>query len=965
MTIINEEALLDRAGDLEDAGFNGIKFVLVRTIDHNLDPPKADLEVHFHNNIELSSILLESREPHLIFPISGGHRVTAGDDTGQVRVTEISDETADDNILVLKISPIGDYSTYTLRINHENMDPIFSEINFKFRPGCFNLCAPEWDPAPEPKKDPVIDYLAKDYDSFRHTLISAMMERVPGWAPTSEADLDQVLLELFSAAADELSDYQDRVMNEAYFVTARKRVSLARHARLMDYHIHQGNQANTWLALKMAEHEVFVLPGGFHVWAGNEAEDSSSVVFITYEQQPLFFLNINFQDNLNAEDFTEDIRNVFEENGIFLSSNINISVKEPPGSEWVITDVDNRQTYYIRNAEEKLNVFAPHLHHLLNELRLYTWNNSIPALSAGSTHADLKVNDGSEASAVKLRNLFQSPGITHILIQEQLNPLTGKRTGCDPARRHLLKLLPDDRAAEEMLDPLAEEWFVRVRWEENDKLKNDYCFTINCEEGIVEDVSMFCGNLVEAYHGRKVIAVFKDPEVEFTYVFTWENIPGNDSVRLVDFLKRTYGVDWIKEAQINKIDAGKTISITAGINNLSLSLNNENTEVTLKIDGNRSDKFIVKTENGELNIYSLTYPDELHYERSERWGTICRLPRGPLAYKYTSQGGELPPESTLEVEVETSEVWKKKWNEVINLIHSDEDDEHFMVETDEDGKSLIRFGNGINGGKLPDNSVVHCSYQVGKGPEGNVGAEKLKNFNRSDYPQIEECWNPFNISAGTAPEPVDEIIRRVPEAYRFRQLRAVTLGDYIDRAEELSEVSKASARYAWTGSWKTVRITIDPAGTAEMDDELRKKIASHLDAVRLIGEDLEIRPPRFVPLEINVTLCIHSDYWLEDIKSILEQEFSEGFTPDGKQAFFHPDLWTFGQVIRKSQIIGRVQSIEGVDHVVSVTIKRWNDMISGTGEIIKVGPDEVIQVRNDPDHREKGYIFFDPRGGRE
>ena len=56
----------------------------------------------------------------------------------------------------------------------------------------------------------------KDYDSFRHTLMAAMAERVPGWQSTSEADHDQVLIDLFAAAADELSDYQDRVMSEAY-----------------------------------------------------------------------------------------------------------------------------------------------------------------------------------------------------------------------------------------------------------------------------------------------------------------------------------------------------------------------------------------------------------------------------------------------------------------------------------------------------------------------------------------------------------------------------------------------------------------------------------------------------------------------------------------------------------------------------------------------------------------------------
>ena len=146
----------------------------------------------------------------------------------------IEEDPTDDKVLQLTVKPIGDYSTYTLSLVYQNIDPIFSEIEFKFRPGCFNNCLPDWEAPPEPKKDPSIDYMAKDYDSFRHTMIAAMIERVPGWQPTSEADFDQVLLELFSVAADELSDYQDRVMNEAYLATARMRVSLAQHALLLD-----------------------------------------------------------------------------------------------------------------------------------------------------------------------------------------------------------------------------------------------------------------------------------------------------------------------------------------------------------------------------------------------------------------------------------------------------------------------------------------------------------------------------------------------------------------------------------------------------------------------------------------------------------------------------------------------------------------------------------------------------------
>ena len=41
----------------------------------------------------------------------------------------------------------------------------------------------------------------------------------------------------------------------------------------------------------------------------------------------------------------------------------------------------------------------------------------------------------------------------------------------------------------------------------------------------------------------------------------------------------------------------------------------------------------------------------------------------------------------------------------------------------------------------------------------------------------------------------------------------MTLADYVQRAEEVAGVSRAVARYAWTGSWRTVRVTIDPAGT--------------------------------------------------------------------------------------------------------------------------------------------------------
>ena len=95
--------------------------------------------------------------------------------------------------------------------------------------------------------------------------------------------------------------------------------------------------------------------------------------------------------------------------------------------------------------------------------------------------------------------------------------------------------------------------------------------------------------------------------IKNTYLFSWEIIPGNGNGRLLEILMQNFSIEWVKAAKINKNDDGKTIRLTNGTNFLSLTLNNEKTNVNLEIDDGRTDEFIVKTENSELNIYKNTY----------------------------------------------------------------------------------------------------------------------------------------------------------------------------------------------------------------------------------------------------------------------------------------------------------------------------------------------------------------------
>lgn len=821
----------DRGDVLALHGVNGMRLALV-SLPAGPAPDHADIELHFYNDLHLGAIVAAIGTDDVLarqtFRVRGGSRIVAGSAEGQVKVTAVTP--IDSTTLALVVEPVGDYSTYVIDLvwDASRIDPFFSTIDFKFRPGCFtNDCAPA-QPGRPPAPGPAIDYLAKDYDSFRHVLMTAMAQRVPGWQSTSEADHDQVLIDLFAAAADELSDFQDRVMNEAYLATARQRVSLARHARLVDYHIHEGNQSSTWLAVTVLPGQTpFTLDQELVVWTGLETPAPESIFFTTRQRR---------------------------------------------------LPVAARQR------------FDP----LVNRLRLHTWRNAQPALRAGSTSADVvpDVGGAGQAEADALRDLVRSGQLRELLIVERLNPLTGRIPGRDPRKRQLLRLASGDDAAETIYDPVTNTFLVRLRWRDEDQLRADYSFTTFCGGTPFENVSVFHGNLVPVHEGRPMTVHFSEPGTA---------LPSDEPE--------------VKHRTFTRLD---------------------------------------------------------RYADGRDW-VLCELPEGPLAYLPTPPNGEVPARSTLHVEVELPGGGIDRWDEVESLVHSDESAEqgdHFMVETDEHRASVLRFGNGTNGQLLPPGAIVHADYQIGGGHAGNVGTDQLINVRPLTgvlTGAVTAAWNPFDVTDGRDPELPEKVRRNAPEAYRARQLRAVTLADYVRRAEEVAGVSRAVARYAWTGSWRTVRIIIDPIGTTTLDDTLRSDVAAHLEAVRLIGEDLEIRPPRFVPLSVRIVVCADDAYWREDVRFVLEQEFSDSYTSDGRPGFFHPDQFTFGQSLHRSAIAGRVHRVAGVKHIVSIGMKRFTSPEPGmpTPEVLEVGFDEVVLVANDPDHLERGLVRIDVQGGRQ
>ncbi len=188
---------------------------------------------------------------------------------GDLRVTGV---TAGGRVITVTVNQPGDFSPYTLRLIASpadlrppaGFDRQLAEVVFSFKvdcPGDFD-CAAEAACPPQALPEPEINYLARDYASFRRLMLDRLSVIMPGWQERNPADVEVMLVELLAYVGDHLSYYQDAVATEAYLGTAQQRISLRRHARLLDYFMHDGCNARAWVCFDYDAAADLPLPAG-------------------------------------------------------------------------------------------------------------------------------------------------------------------------------------------------------------------------------------------------------------------------------------------------------------------------------------------------------------------------------------------------------------------------------------------------------------------------------------------------------------------------------------------------------------------------------------------------------------------------------------------------------------------------------------------------------------------------------
>ncbi len=209
---------------------------------------------------------------------------------------------AADRTLVVRVDQAGDFASYTFRLIRsatdptppDGFDPLLSTVDFSFKVDCpreFD-CALDQECPPAPEGSPLIDYLARDYASLRQMLFDRLAVVAPNWRERNPADLGVAIVEGLAYIGDYLSYYQDAVATEAYLDTARRRVSLRRHARLLDYRSFDGANARTWVQIQVdaplllpAKTPLFTRVSGVPV----RLLPNSAELRMARQQQPLVF----------------------------------------------------------------------------------------------------------------------------------------------------------------------------------------------------------------------------------------------------------------------------------------------------------------------------------------------------------------------------------------------------------------------------------------------------------------------------------------------------------------------------------------------------------------------------------------------------------------------------------------------------------------------------------------------------
>ncbi|HMN20297.1 MAG TPA: putative baseplate assembly protein [Ottowia sp.] len=244
------------------------------------------------------------------------------------------------------------------------------------------------------------------------------------------------------------------------------------------------------------------------------------------------------------------------------------------------------------------------------------------------------------------------------------------------------------------------------------------------------------------------------------------------------------------------------------------------------------------------------------------------------------------------------------WHERATMHGAAATERAYTVETDEQGRRFVMFGDGRSGARpITGTHNVRASYRKGLGVEGNVRADQLTQL-MSRPLGLKSVSNPLAAQGGTDPDTPGAARRAMPLFTRTLG-RAVSLLDYEDFARAFSGVAKAQAQVLDLPAGKTVAITI--AGPGGQALTAASPVWQHLlDALKTHGDPLvAVRLLAYQASLFRVGLRVRRDpdYALDTVLGAVEAALRTRFAFDARE---------LAQPVQQSEVIAVAQAVPGV-----------------------------------------------------
>ncbi len=328
-----------------------------------------------------------------------------------------------------------------------------------------------------------------------------------------------------------------------------------------------------------------------------------------------------------------------------------------------------------------------------------------------------------------------------------------------------------------------------------------------------------------------------------------------------------------------------------------------------------------------------------------------RLPKGPVLHRRDVTDVGVVSVPLVEVQIDG-----EPWQRVAHLHASAPYDRHYVAVADEDGSLWLQFGDGIDGRALVIGAgavELRVDYWVGSPTLGNVGAGALTRFS----PEQQASHGVVNVVPavnGRDPETKQAARFRVPASLRHGPLqRAVTLDDYARVAKSVPGVARAMARDI-SGPFNAVLVLVDPEGQIELSPRLHQDVEARVDALRMAGREIFVRGPRYVPIEVELAICVEPGFLAHRVRQAVLRSLLPAAAGQG---YFHPDRLSFGEAIELSDVLAIVQRTPGVRSVKALKFRKL--LVVADQDVqarLSVGVTEVIRMDGNSARPENGKL---------